>query len=269
MKRLTEVTFIAIMMIMMMVAAAIPDAGSPTQSDDTLFQISTISALMNGVYDGTMTFEDLESHGNFGIGTFEALDGEMVGLDGQFFQVKSDGVAYPVSDSMKTPFAEVAFFAPLESIALNETSNLTVVQSYLDSKLATKNIFYAIRIDGTFDYVKTRSVPAQKKPYPTLSDAVKGQKVFELQNVSGSLVGFRCPDYVKGVNVPGYHMHFITADRSAGGHILDFRLKNASVLVDSLSEFEMDLPDNEEFYQTDLSGDQQAALTMVESNPKK
>jgi acetolactate decarboxylase len=265
MKRSTEVTFIALVMIMMV----IPAAGSPAQSNNTLFQISTISALMNGVYDGTMTFKDLESHGNFGIGTFEALDGEMVGLDGQFYQVKSDGVAYPVSDSMKTPFAEVAFFAPLESIVLNEISNLTMVQNYLDSKLVTKNIFYAIRIDGTFDYVKTRSVPAQKKPYPTLSEAVKGQKVFEFQNVSGSLVGFRCPDYVKGVNVPGYHMHFITADRSRGGHLLDFRLENASLLVDNLSEFEMDLPNNEEFYQTDLSGDQQAALTKVESNPKK
>jgi acetolactate decarboxylase len=266
---MTKLNEIAKSIALAMIVATFLVPGSLSMSDNTMFQTSTIGALMNGVYDGTMTFKDLGSYGDFGIGTFEALDGEMVELDGQFYQVKSDGVAYNVSDSMKTPFAEVAFFEPEEFLALNGTSNLTDVESYLDNKLITKNIFYAIRIDGKFDYVKTRSVPAQKKPYPTLSEAVKGQKVFEFHNISGTLVGFRCPDFVKGVNVPGYHLHFITADRSAGGHILDYSLENASVMVDSLSEFEMDLPNNEEFYQTDLSEDQQAALKKVENNPKK
>jgi len=265
---MTKPKEIAKLIALAMTVAAFLVPGSLSMSNDTLFQTSTIGALMNGLYDGTMTFKDLGSNGDFGIGTFEALDGEMVGLDGQFYQVKSDGVAYIVNDSMKTPFAEVTFFEPEEFMALNGTSNLTEVENYLDSRLVTKNIFYAIKMDGTFDYVKTRSVPAQMKPYPTLSEAVKGQKVFEFNNVSGTVVGFRCPDFVKGVNVPGYHMHFITADRSAGGHLLDFTLENASLMVDSLSEFEMDLPNNEDFYQTDLSEDQQAALTKVESNPK-
>lgn len=239
-------------------------------SDDTLFQTSTISALMDGVYDGTMTFKDLRTHGDFGLGTFAALDGEMVELDGQFYQVKSDGVAYRVNDSMTTPFAAVTFFEPDETMALNGTSNLTELVSSLDGRLATKNIFYAIRIDGTFDYVKTRSVPVQSKPYPPLLEAVsKGQKIFEFHNISGTIVGFRCPDFVNGVNVPGYHMHFITANKSAGGHILDFKLGNASIKIDELSEFEMVLPNNESFYQADLSENNQAALKKVESNPKK
>ena len=205
----------------------------------------------------------------FGLGTVQALDGEMVGLDGEFYQVKSNGIAYRVNDSMKTPFAEVAFFKPEETIALNGTSNLTELESWLDSRLATRNLFYGIRIDGTFDYVKTRSVPMQSKPYPPLLEAVKAQKVFEFHDVKGTIVGFRCPDYVNGVNVPGYHLHFITLDRSAGGHLLDFNLENASVKVDSLSGLEMALPENEEFYQADLAEDQQAALAKVESNPKK
>ncbi|NTV27563.1 MAG: acetolactate decarboxylase [Methanothrix sp.] len=266
---MTKPNEIAKSIALAMIVASFLVAGSLSISNDTLFQTSTIGALMNGLYDGTMTFKDLGSYGDFGIGTFEALDGEMVGLDGQFYQVKSDGVAYIVNDSMKTPFAEVTFFEPEEVMTLNGTSNLTKVENYLDSKLVTKNIFYAIKIDGTFDYIKTRSVPAQKKPYPTLSEAVKGQKVFEFTNVSGTLVGFRCPDFVKGVNVPGYHMHFITRDRSAGGHLLDFALENASVMVDNLSEFEMDLPNSEDFYKTDLSIDQKAALEKVESDPKK
>lgn len=237
-------------------------------SDDALFQTSTISALMVGVFDGTMSFKDLKSQGDFGVGTFDRLDGEMVGLDGQFYQVRSDGSAYLVSDSMKTPFAEVAFFKPDDTASLDAAYNLTELQSYLDGRLPTKNLFYAIRIDGTFDYVKTRSPPAQDKPYPTLTDALKGQKIFQLQNVTGTVVGFWCPAYAKEINVPGYHMHFITADRSAGGHILDLTLRNATVQIDDLSGLQMELPKDDEFYKADLSGDQQAALKKAESNPK-
>jgi acetolactate decarboxylase len=108
----------------------------------------------------------------------------------------------------------------------------------------------------------------QSKPYPPLSEAAKAQKVFEFHNVKGTIIGFRCPDYVQGVNVPGYNLHFITLDRSAGGHLLDFNLENASVLVDSFSELVLALPDNEEFYQANLSENPQATLAKVESNPK-
>lgn len=260
-----EIVFMIVILNMMAFLAP----GSQASSNDTLFQISTIDALMQGVYDGTTSFKDLKAYGDFGIGTVEALDGEMVELDGEFYQIKSDGVAYHLSDSMKTPFAEVTFFNTDETVDLNFTSNLTQLENYVDSKLATKNIFYAIRIDGTFDYVKTRSVPIQRKPYPTLSEAVKGQKIFEFYNVKGTVVGFRCPAFVNGANIPGYHMHFITENRSAGGHLLDFKLKNARVRINNLSEFEMVLPNSEEFYQADLSENQEVAIKTVESNPKK
>lgn len=254
-------------------AAALPGSFAPDSSapneNDTLFQTSTIGALMTGVFDGTMSFKDLRSHGDFGVGTFNRLDGEMVELDGQFYQVKSDGSAYPVDGSMKTPFAEVTFFKPDETASLNSTYNLTQLQSYLDGRLPTKNLFYAIRIDGTFDYIKTRAPLAQDKPYPTLTEALKSQKIFQFQNVTGTVVGVWCPSYAKEINVAGYHMHFITADRSKGGHLLDLTLsKNATVQIDDLSGLQMALPLEEEFYQADLSGDQQAALKKAESNPK-
>jgi acetolactate decarboxylase len=262
-------SYVNILSATVLIMAALMVQGSLATSNDTLFQTSPISSLMQGVYDGTMTFKNLSAYGDFGLGTVEALDGEMIELDGQFYQVKSDGVAYHLNDSMKTPFAEVTFFKPDETIALNGPANLTKLNNYLDGKLASLNLFYAIRIDGTFDYIKTRSVPIQTKPYPTLSEAVKGQKIFEFHNVTGTIVGFRCPDFVNGINVPGYHMHFITADRSTGGHLLDLRLENANIKVDDLSDFEMVLPNNQEFYQADLSENQQAALNKVESNPKK
>ena len=262
-----SIELISIAAVLALAAIFVP--GSAAFSNDTMFQTSTINALMQGVYDGNTTFKELNSYGDFGLGTVQALDGEMIELDGQFYQVKSDGIAYHLNDSMKTPFAEVTFFKPDETIELNGTDNLTQLENYVDGRLVTKNLFYAIRIDGTFDYVKTRSVPVQSKPYVPLSEAIKAQKIFEIHNITGTIVGFRCPAYVSGVNVPGYHMHFITANRSAGGHLLDFRLENASIKVDDLSEFEMVLPNMEEFYKADLSGNEQATVKTVESNPKK
>lgn len=237
-------------------------------SNGALFQTSTINALMVGDFYGTMSFKELKSHGDFGLGTFDRLDGEMVGLDGMIYQVKSDGHAYPVNDTATTPFAEMAFFKPEDNISLNGTHNLTQIESYLDSKRPTRNIFYAIRIDGTFEYVKTRAPQAQSEPYPTLTEALKTQKIFQLYNTTGTVVGFWCPSYAKDINVPGYHLHFINENRSAGGHLLDIRLSKARVAIDELTELDMALPTDGEFYQADLSGDQQAALNKAESNPK-
>ena len=85
-----------------------------------------------------------------------------------------------------------------------------------------KTCFYAVMIQGEFSYVKTRSVPAQEKPYPPLAEVTKNQPTFEFTDVTGTMVGFRCPPYVTGINVPGYHLHFLTDDRTAGGHLLEF-----------------------------------------------
>lgn len=237
-------------------------------ADDALFQTSTINALMMGDFYGSMSLKELKSHGDFGLGTLDRLDGELVGLDGEFYQVKSDGNVYPVNDTATTPFAEVAFFKAEDNISLNGTYNLTQIESYLDSKRPTRNIFYAIRIDGIFEYVKTRVPEAQREPYPRLTEALGTQKIFQFNNTTGTVIGFWWPSYAEGINVPGYHLHFITGNRSAGGHLLDIRLRRATVAIDELTELDMALPNDKAFYQADLSEDQQAAVRKAESNPK-
>ena len=234
------------------------------KNKDVLFQISTIGALLEGVYDGETTYGKLKRHGDFGIGTFNDLDGEMIGLEGKFYQIKTDGIAYLVDDSMKTPFATVTFFESDKSALLNNVENYGQLKQYLDKLLPTKNIFYAIKIEGVFKYVKTRSVPGQNKPYPLLVEVVKTQSIFEFHNVKGTIAGFWCPCYVEGVNVPGYHLHFITEDRKAGGHLLECHLQNARVEIDYTSEFYMALLKSDEFYKTDLTRKKQKELERVE-----
>jgi acetolactate decarboxylase len=218
------------------------DLGGDERPHHTLFQTSTIDALLEGKYDGDVSFAELEDRGNFGLGTLDALDGEMVALDGDFYQVKADGRAYPVGRQMRTPFAVVTFFEPNLSRTLATPMDFDAFGAYLDRLVGGETSCYAVRVDGHFDYVKTRSVPRQRKPYPPLAEVVKSQPTFELYSVWGSLLGFRFPHYAQGINVAGNHFHFITADRNAGGHVLQFRLARGELRVDSEADLRLELP---------------------------
>ena len=240
-------------------------ADNPIAQRETLVQISTIDAILNGVYDGVVDFAALKGYGDFGIGTFEGLDGEMIGFDGNFYQVRADGIAYPVSDSMETPFACVTFFDTDYEEELPEGFDYEQIQELLDDTLPTGNIFYAIKIEGTFSYMKTRSVPGQQKPYPPLVEVTRNQPIFEFTNIDGTVVGFRCPAYVAGVNISGYHLHFLTNGNDAGGHVLEFQVADAVAYVDYTSEFLMVLPgEGSDFYELDLTQDKQEELEEAE-----
>jgi len=248
--------------LILLAALWVPATAGPGR--DVLYQTATIDALMAGLFDGQMSIGQLTKRGDFGLGTFDKLDGEMVVLDGIVYQITSDGVAHKASASVTTPFAAVTFFDNDRAARIRRERALPALKEYLDSMLPSKNLFYAIRIDGTFTRVRTRSVPRQSKPYPRLSDVVARQPVFEFADVKGTVVALRCPYYVKGVNVPGYHMHFITADRKRGGHLLDCTLKSGIATLDVTPEFHLLLPRDETFYRTDFESDNGEELEKVE-----
>ncbi len=231
-----------------------------------LFQYATINSLLAGVFDGDMTIASLKSYGDFGIGTFNALDGEMVALDGHFYQIRSDGNVYAATDDMRTPFATVLFFQPGRSLVLTNVTSLHALEQQLDRQLPSPNAFYAFRLEVEIESAKTRSVPRQLKPYPSLAEAARNQSVFEFRNKAGTLVGFRAPDFLQGLNVPGYHFHFLTADRQAGGHVLDCVIRRAEVRIAETSRFRMILPQCVDFQQTDLARDRGAELRRVEKD---
>lgn len=241
----------------------------PANDLEAVYQVSMLSALLEGQYDGLTSFGDLKRYGDTGIGTVEGLDGELIELDGQFYQVRADGVGYPVADNQKTPFASVTYFKADKSLAVSEVADYQQIQSRLDSMLGNKNIFYAIKITGDFKYVKTRSVPAQHKPYPPLAEVTKNQPTFEFENVKGTMVGFWCPAYVNGINVPGYHIHFLNADKNAGGHLLDFSMTSGEIEIDATPNFYMTLPQSDDFGKIDMSKDRSQETKTVESTLDK
>ncbi len=251
----TGVTLVALILFCAVASAQLPG---------TIYQVSTINALLQGVYDGTETFKEIKQHGDFGIGTLDALDGELVGLEGRFYQIKSSGQVLPVNDAATTPFATVTFFKADREAELGVIPDYDQLQKALSAMIGDQNYFYAIRIDGLFTYVKTRSVPAQSKPYRPLAEVTKTQPVFEFGNIKGTVVGFWCPQFVNGVNVPGYHLHFISADRQQGGHLLALNLQEGTARIARITDFRMVLPGSDDFRKAALDKDYREQLKAVE-----
>ncbi len=244
--------------------AACTSPQNDSSQKEVLYQISTIDALLVGDFDGEVTYGEVRQHGDFGIGTFNGLDGEMLQLDGNVYKIRSDGNVYPVPDSTRTPFAAVTYFEADTVLSLPQSISFEALCTLIDSLIPTENIFYAIKITGEFDYVKARSVPRQSKPYQPMVEIVKTQPTFEFQNVRGTLMGFRTPPFMKGLNVPGYHLHFITDDHKRGGHVLACTIGQATLSIDYTSAFHMVLPNSSSFSQIDLTQDKQEELEKVE-----
>jgi acetolactate decarboxylase len=174
-----------------------------------------------------------------------------------------------VDDDVTTPFAAVTYFETDGSIVLNGSLNSSEVGSLIGEMLPSENLMYAIRIDGTFEHMKVRSVPAQEEPYPLLVDVIaEEQAVFELEDVGGSIVGFWLPYYVEGINVPGYHFHFIDTDGEKGGHVLYYVIMDGTIYVDQTAGFELALPESAEFMDVELSRDKGDELHTVEKDGK-
>jgi acetolactate decarboxylase len=231
---------------------------------ETIFQTSTLNALTEGVYDGNISIKELKKYGDFGIGTFEGLDGEMCEVDRKFYQIKSDGHVYAVDDKMMSPFAAVTYFDADKKVTLDQPMDYKQLQAYIENMLPTRNIMYAFRIEGNFTYIKTRSVPKQSKPYPKLAEVVKTQPTFEMENVKGTILGYWLPQYLNGVNMPGFHFHFLTSDKKAGGHLLECRMTNGSMAVDYTFKLNLVLPEQSDFYKTDLTKDKKEELEGIE-----
>ena len=251
------------------VVACLWAAGCAGPSRNTVYQTSTIDALLAGVYDGDLTLRELRARGDFGIGTYDNLDGEMVLLDGEFHQVKADGKVYAPDLDGETPFAAVCAFRPEKVFALPSGADMRAAEALIDREAPNQNLFHAIRIDGQFKTMRTRSVPAQKRPFPPLKAVAASQPVFDMENVSGTVLGFRCPPFAAGVNVPGYHLHFISRDRARGGHVLAFELVTGTAQVDVLDRFVLQMPATDDFATVDLSRDRQQDLQGVEKEKAK
>jgi acetolactate decarboxylase len=234
----------------------------------TLFQVSTSGALVQGIYERAVSSKVLLDYGDFGLGTFVNLDGEMVVLDGIVYQIRSDGKVLRITDDVGTPFAVVSHFTADQDEIINDASSFEALTKICDQYRDSNNLFYAFRIDGRFTHIHTRAMKATHDGLP-LAKAAAVQPEFDFHDVEGTLVGIWSPQFSSALNVAGYHFHFLSQDRTQGGHLLACSGKHLRVRVQRLNDFHLSLPESEEFLKADLTRDPSKDLAYAEQIHKK
>ena len=241
-----------------------------TENDrETIYQVALLQSLTQGYYDGIIKVSELKKHGDIGIGTFEGVNGEMIVLDGKVYQALGDGKVQEADDNETVPFSNVTFFDKDGSLELSDINDVNALKEKLNAMVEEngKNLFYFVKMSGTFEKMNVRSEIKQEKPYKTLDKALEtDQREFNYDNITGTVVALYCPDYMNGLNTPGWHFHFISDDKTKGGHLLDLKFSKAAAEYGATPEFEMCLTDNGDFQKMELSKDVSDAIKKVETN---
>jgi acetolactate decarboxylase len=230
-----------------------------------LFQASTIGALLDGSFDGDLTFAELGEHGDLGLGTLNGLDGEMIALDGWFLRADVNGDVTAIPPQERTPFAVVTRFKPKVEGELAAGLDHGAILELLDNLAPPGETSFAVRLDGRFAMVRARSVPRQEPPYRPLVEVVADQNIFEFTDVEGTMVGFRFPTFIEGIEVAGYHLHFVDRARRRGGHVLDSRAGGPlRVRIDPADDLHIELPPTIDLGDPDLAAATHAAIDAAE-----
>ena len=215
-----------------------------TRLEHCLFQYSNVEAFESRQYDGSLTIDALQQYGDFGLGSFNALDGEIIYYEGKYYHATSDGNVCEASADSLISGAYSCFFTPQFQGKIDEEIDYSNCHEYITNKCGIQQQpFYAIRLDGFFSKIHVRSVPTQTLPYPSLDEVVEKQKVFDFTDMAASMVGFYFPPSMSGLAFQGLHLHFVSNDLLHGGHVLDFEMANGSYAVDQLEYFFHVLPD--------------------------
>jgi len=230
---------------------------------NSLYVSSPVNALVQGILREDKTLEQILKHGNFGLGTFNDLDGEMVLVDGVFYQLRSDGSVEKAELSGGSPYACVTHFESKESISLHGPANYLDLQKIITKSILSQNLIYAIRIEGLFSSIHARSVPKQHC-YRSLVDVAGDQVEFNFQSIAGQLVGYWTPDFMYSVTVPGFHLHFLSEDKLHGGHLLDCVLESGTLCLQAIDQLTLDLPHSTEYLKAELIKDTASALNKAE-----
>ena len=283
MKKLTAILLAAAMMASLAACSSQQESKSETtekatektaeqtadKNTETVYQVALLQSLTQGYYDGIIKVSELKKHGDIGIGTFEGVNGEMIVLDGKVYQALGDGSVKEADENETVPFSNVTFFDSDIKETLSDIENVDALKAALDKIVDEngRNMFYFVRIDGDFEKMNVRSELKQEKPYKSLDKALAtDQREFNYDDAKGTVVGLYCPDYMGGLNTPGWHFHFISDDKTKGGHLLDLSFTKTTADYDTTPEFDMTLSDTDTFQEMGLSKDVSGAIKKVETN---
>ncbi|MBO9201018.1 MULTISPECIES: acetolactate decarboxylase [Niastella] len=230
-----------------------------------LFTVGVGAGLIGGLYDGYYPYGKLKQHGNFGLGAPDKLDGELVVFQGKVYQTQNTGKTFEVEDKQLTSFAMVNFFKADKKFTINSTIGKEALFHFLDSVLTNVNGLYAIHISGQFSYLKTRAFPPVKEhDHTPLTSMLNLQHFFEFNNAQGDLIGYRLPSFMDNTNISGYHFHFLSAQKNAGGHIIDVKADKITIEIDQLDSYSVQVPATNDFEKFDFKKNRAEDIKSVE-----
>ena len=127
---------------------------------------------------------------------------------------------------------------------------------------------HVVRIDGHFSEIYARSEAGYESRFIALKDILsEQQKDFQFADIDGTLISIYYPDYMDGINAVGWHLHFLSKDRTLGGHVFEMGLRNAGVKFDKISRIEIQLPTDIEFDIYSLKSVSSEEIKQVEQSP--
>jgi acetolactate decarboxylase len=214
------------------------------QDTREIYQVSSREAMAVGRFDDGPTIETLKKHGDFGLGTFDGFDGELILVNGKAYQARVDGPPKIADDSARSPFALVTFFKPSQTMVVHEKTDLAGLEQLIVGAMPSRKIYCAIRVTANFKSIKSRSVPVQHRPYPTLIQALEQEHVLNLSDTEATMVGFWSPPVMAEMSGGGLHLHFISADGDYGGHVLNCEFAQAKVEIEPIRHIEITLVDH-------------------------
>jgi len=251
---------------LLLLASAHHAAAAPAAVPHVLVQSSTIEALAAGNFEGVLPLATLKGYGDFGLGSVGDLDGEITMLDGVCYHTDADGKVTIAENTLKMAFAEATFLQPATAVAIPAPLDHAAVLAWLDRTLPSPNYFYAIRIEGEFTDLVLWSGRKLQQTHADIASVLSGEKTTNVPRQRGTIIGFYAPSYAKGINLPGYHFHFLSEDKQLGGHLRDFHVANAAACLEMIPTLSLWLPTTERFGQSDLTTNQ--TDRMIEEGKK-
>lgn len=196
-----------------------------------LYQSTPLAYLQAGNYNTSITVEQFKSIGNFGIGIFDGFDGEAVMLNGVVYQINSSGRMSIPPDTTKLLFGSCMLFDVEKRFTMRNVPSYADFQKSLQGYFSTNQHIRAIQVEGTFNSIHVSCTEKQTPPYRPFSEASRYAKEYTWKDVRGTLVGFWTPPTVpEAVMTTGFHLQFVSEDKTIGGHVIDFQADKLTIL---------------------------------------
>lgn len=228
-------------------------------------QFAVLDALLAGVYSQGSPAADVRAAGDTGVGCCEGLGGEVVIVDGEVWECTADAPPRPMADDEFLPFVDVCRLGDARADPVADL-DLAGLDAAVQERLLSRNLFHAVRVDGVFAHVLTRVTHRQRPPFRPLADVAAKQLETTTRECAGSLIGFWLPRLYQGITVAGLHLHFLSDDRSIGGHVLDVSVHEGGLRLSAFADLHLRLPRDGEFLATELTHDDDHRIVAVESS---